>query len=170
MLLRFAPARPSVAGRSLLPEQYSGSTLCVDRRSSIHGASNSDFGARHPWRDAVVFVLHRPGHPWPVVRSCPSSTRARRYASTVAPLSMARVIVISVPAIPGATQSSLFCTGPAIRGRSFAPARAVLGLDAARRPSLTHLRSWVGSELHCLVGSTPEKVLERSRRRSRRRF
>ena len=81
---RFAPARPSVAGRSLLPEQCSGSTLRVDRRSSIHSASNIDFGARHPWCDAFASVSYRPGHPWPVVRSYPSSARVRRCASTVA--------------------------------------------------------------------------------------
>ena len=68
----------------------------------------------------------------------PSSAQARRCASTVAPLSMARVIVILVAAIPGATHPPSFSTGPAIHGRSFAPARAVLGLDAMRRPSLTH--------------------------------
>ena len=73
-------------------------------------------------------------------------------------------------AIPGATRSPSFNAGPAILGRSFAPARAVLGLDAVRRPSLTHLQSWAESGLHCRGGSTPEKVLERSRRRSRRRF
>ena len=54
--LRLAPARPSMAGRSLLPERCSGPMLCIDRRSSIHGASNSDFGARHPWRDAFAYV------------------------------------------------------------------------------------------------------------------
>ena len=40
-------------------------------------------------------------------------------------------------AIHGATYTPSFNTGPAILGRSFAPARAVLGVDAMRRPSLT---------------------------------
>ncbi len=39
--LRLAPARPSVAGRSLLPEQCSGSTLCVDRHSSACGRTTA---------------------------------------------------------------------------------------------------------------------------------
>ena len=42
--------------RLALPEQCSGSTLCVDRHFSIHGASNSDFGGRHPRRDVYAFV------------------------------------------------------------------------------------------------------------------
>ena len=47
------------------------------------------------------------------------------------------MINYSVPAIHGVTNAPLFRPGPHIRVRLFVPARAVLGLDATRRSSLT---------------------------------
>ena len=112
-------------------------------------------GARHPCRYDYALVLPRPAHPWPGVHSCPSSARTRRFAPTVVhparPSVAGRSLLPeqcsgstlcvfdhSVPAIHGATHSSSFSTGPSIPGRAFAPARAMLGLDATRRPELTH--------------------------------
>ena len=155
--LRLTPARPPSSARARTVAALSTARVTLILEPAIPGATRS------PSFNAGPAILGRSFAPARAVLGLDC-------ASTVAALSTARVTLILEPAIPGATRSPSFNAGPAILGRSFAPARAVLGLDAVRRPSLTHLQSWAESGLHCRGGSTPEKVLERSRRRSRRRF
>ena len=138
-----ATRRPSLT----LPEQCSGSTLCVFGYSvpAIHGATSS------PSFNTGPAILGRSFAP---ARAMLELDAARRPSLTLPEQCSGSTLCVfgySVPAIHGATSSPSFNTGPAILGRSFAPARAMLELDAARRPSLTLPEQCSGSTL-CVFG------------------